>query len=142
MKKRRTIKNKTTSKRRYRRKSKVKKEVKKSLHKPVKGEPSRFAKGVSGNPNGRPKGSKNRFSIADLANAIKTVEKTKHKKFMEVWIECSWGDAAAMSNIANYMLPKLKSIEGFVATFVDSMEDDMAKTIQDRLKERYLNNES
>lgn len=98
----------------------------------------RFPPGVSGNPKGRPKGSKNKFSIAELAQAIKKVERQKQKKFMLAWVEAAWGDPDKMSNIANYMLPKLKSIEGIITSFESSMSDELAKSIQDKLRERYI----
>lgn len=96
-----------------------------------------FQPGQSGNPAGRKKGSTNRYSIGDLSAGIKKVEKKKHRKFIEVWVESAWGDATAMSRIAKFMLPELKSIEGVIATFESSMSDELAKAIQDELKSRY-----
>ena len=103
------------------------------------GSPGPFKKGFDPGRNlgGRPKGSKNKFSISALQHAMKAVEFNKQQTFMAAWIESAWGDATAMSNIANYMLPRLKSIEGLVTTFESSMSDDLAKTIQDKLRERY-----
>ncbi|KKN28935.1 hypothetical protein LCGC14_0849330 [marine sediment metagenome] len=98
---------------------------------------TRFKKGQVANPKGRPKGTANRFSIADLAKAIKFVERDKQQTFMAVWIEAAWGNASDMSTIANYMLPKLRSIEGLVGTFEASMDDDTAERIQNKLKERF-----
>lgn len=98
---------------------------------------TRFKPGQSGNPKGKLKGTTNRYSIADLCKAIKNVEKKKHKTFMEVWIEAAWGDATAMGRIAEFMLPKLRSIEGLIATFEGSMSDEMAEEIQEKLRERF-----
>ena len=104
------------------------------------GTPGPFKKGFDPGRNlgGRPKGSANKFSIAELQRAIKFVERDKQKTFMAAWIESAWGDATAMGKIANYMLPRLKSIEGVVATFESSMSDELAEAIQKKLKERYM----
>lgn len=117
----------------------VKTNINKSKKKIVKDAKGHFVKGFVTNPNGRPKGSTNRFSIADLRKSIENVEKKKRKKFMEAWIESSWGDANAMSNIANYMLPKLRSIEGAIGLVESSMSDELAISIQQKLKERFSN---
>jgi len=88
-------------------------------------------------PPGRPKGSRNKFSIADLAAAIKTVEKEKRRSFMEAWVEAAWGNAKAMSSIANYMLPKLRAIEGVMGLVETSMDDATAESIRNKLRERF-----
>ena len=95
-----------------------------------KGEDPRRAKG-------RPKGTKNKFSVADLRRAIENVEKRKHQSFMEKWIESAWGDANAMSKVMNFMLPQLKSIEGTVATFESNMDNVLAESIQKKLRKRF-----
>lgn len=94
-------------------------------------------KGQVLNPNGRPKGSTNKYSIADLRKAIQHVEKKKHKTFMVAWIESAWGDSTAMSRIAEFMLPKLRSIEGMITTLEGNMSDDMAEEIQEKLRKRF-----
>ncbi len=99
---------------------------------------TRWKKGQpSPNPKGRKKGSTNRFSVADIAKAIKFVEQDKQQSFMAAWISSAWGNASDMSKIVEFMLPKLKSIEGLMATFESSMTDDLAKSIQDKLRKQY-----
>ena len=88
------------------------------------------------NLGGRPKGSKNKFSVADLRHSIENVEKKKQQTFMEAWIESAWGDPQSMSAIMQFMLPKLKSIEGMVGSFEATMEDELAIAIQNKLKRR------
>jgi len=102
-------------------------------------QPGQFKKGYDPKRkgNGRPKGSTNKFSIADLRKAIENVEKKKKASFMETWIESAWGDPGAMSNIANYMLPKLKAIEGLMGLVESSMDDNIAEEIRQKLKERF-----
>ena len=102
-------------------------------------QPGQFQRGEDSKRkgNGRPKGSTNRFSIADLKRSIEAVEKKKKKSFLEAWIEAAWGDANAMSNVANYMLPKLRAIEGIMGLVESSMDDAMAETIRQKLKERF-----
>lgn len=107
------------------------------IYKPTKGKPSRFPKGVSGNLKGRPKGSTSRFSIYDLKRAIKSVEHDKKQAFLISWLESAWDDAGDMSKIIEFMMPKLRSIEGFVSTFDGDMTDKIAASIQKRLKERF-----
>jgi len=56
---------------------------------------------------------------------------------MEAWIEAAWGDANAMGSIANYMLPKLRAIEGAIGLVESSMDDATAESIRKKLKERF-----
>ncbi len=107
------------------------------VYKPPKRGISRFPKGVSGNLKGRPKGSTNRYSISDLIKSIKFVEQDKQQTFMAAWVEAAWGNASDMSKIVEFMLPKLKSIEGLIATFESSMTDNMADEIREQLTKRF-----
>jgi len=107
------------------------------IYKPVKGKPSRWPKGVSGNLKGRPKGTSNKFSIASLAKAIKFVEEEERKQFIIQWIESSWGDASAMAKIVEFMMPRLKSVESLVSNIDSSMSDKEAAEIRKKLKKRF-----
>ncbi len=107
------------------------------IYKPTKGLLSRWPKGVSGNLKGRVKGSRNKFSIAALARAIKFVEQEEKEQFMVNWIKAAWGKPDAMNAVVNYMLPRLKSIEGINTNFEASMDDDLARNIQKELCKRY-----
>ena len=97
----------------------------------------RYDKGVCGNPKGRPAGSKNKYSVAELEQAIKTVEEKKHKTFLEAWIEAAWGNATDMANVANFMMPKLRAIEQ-ITYAADSMSDEEAEDIRKEKKEQMI----
>ncbi len=107
------------------------------IYKPIPGKPSRFPKGVSGNLKGRKKGVGNKFSMLSFAKAIKSVSHDKKQDFMIAWLESAWGNASAMSEIMNYISPKLKSIEGLIINQDDNMTDEEAKAIRDKLLERF-----
>lgn len=106
---------------------------------PGKGKLSRFPPGVSGNPYGRPKGSTSAFSMEALVRATKNVEKRKKKKILEHFVEQAFKDNAVLIALMRKFAPDLKSIEGVMTTFESSMDDDLAKSIQDKLRKR-LNN--
>lgn len=130
-------------------KSKSKSQIKKSKQtdskqetskvKVPKGNGGKFTKGAwTGNNKGRPKGSKNKFSIAELQQAMKNCEKRERMSFMEAWIECAWGNPGDMATIANFMLPKLKSIEQIIvpgeSTEGRKRNLEIQRVLQDRCK--------
>jgi hypothetical protein len=102
----------------------------------IRGEGGKLLPGVVLNPKGRPKGSKNKFSVKELAQAIEKVEQRERTGFLEAWVELAWGDVTAMGNIVQYMLPKLRSIEmsGDVGINMHSKEE--AEAIQKELRRR------
>jgi len=118
------------------------------IYKPKKGEPSRFPKGVSGNLNGRTKGSLNRYSIVDLFKAINKIENAKsksgkkiRKKILDTFVMQAYDNPALMTSLMKKLLPDLKSVESLVTSFETSMSDEMAEEIQKKLKERYSSKE-
>lgn len=97
----------------------------------------RFTKGNSGNVNGRPKGTKNKYSIADLAAAVKVVEKRKKVSILETFVERALTSDVIMVALMRKILPDLKSIEAIIGTLDAKMDEDVAKGIQDKLRKRY-----
>ena len=74
-----------------------------------------WVKGVSPNPKGRPKGSKNRFSLSDLQKALDKA-KAKHKGVSLLDHICSRAYESDIMAIAilKKMLPDLKQVEAAV----------------------------
>ena len=121
-------------------KLKKKKKVKKAekpKRKGVRRAPDgKYPKGVCGNPKGRPKGSKNKYSVAELAEAIGIVEGKKGGAFLVTWVEAAWGDADKMANVAGFMMPKLRAIEQ-VTFAADSASDEEAEKWRKEMYERF-----
>ncbi len=107
-------------------------------HKPKRDSQGHILPGECGNPNGRPKGSANRYSLPDFWHAIQKVENQKgRKKLLEHFIERAYVEDSVLVALMKKLLPDLKSIEGFMATFESSMTDELAKSIQDKLRKKY-----
>ena len=96
----------------------------------------KFPKGVCGNPKGRPKGSRNKCSAAELQAAIGTVEEEKRKTFLVTWVKAAWGDPTNMAAIANFIMPKLRAIEQ-VTFAADSASDEEAEKWRQEMYERF-----
>jgi len=113
--------------------------TKKKAHKPQRAADGKLLPGECGNPNGRPKGSKNHYSIAELWQAIKEVEGKKgKKKLLEVFVEQAYDNPTIMVALMKKLLPDLRSIEGMVATLEASMSDELAEQVQKKLRGRFL----
>lgn len=132
--KKKTTKKKVTKK--VKKKKVTKKTRKVSGDKPLRDANGRLLPGQCGNPKGRPKGSKNKYSVAELNDAIKEVEEKKRKTFLVVWVESAWGDAKAMADVANFMMPKLRAIEQITISD-DSMTDEEAEEIREEILKRF-----
>ncbi len=92
------------------------------------------------NTKGRPKGSRNKFSIAELTNAIASVENRPDKKKLLVrFVEQAYKNPTVMIALMKKLLPDLKAVETTVTGFESSMSDEMAKSIRVKLRARLIN---
>jgi len=124
------------SKRKYSKKAKFKKEVLTDST-PARDDKGHLLPGHTANRNGRPKGSKNKYSIKELMDAIKEVELETGESLLKVFVMKGYADKTVMIALMKKLLPDLKSIEGVMANFEASMEDEVAKSIQEELLQRY-----
>ncbi len=93
-----------------------------------------FKKGFTANPNGRPKDTS---FMDEFRLALRTTEKKQRMTILEHFCAQAYTDNRVLTACVDRMLPALKSIEGAIATFETSMTDELAKAIQDKLKERF-----
>lgn len=74
-----------------------------------------WTKGKGGNPGGRPKGSKNKFSIADLVKALnRAKEKNNGVSLLDHVCENAYKDNHLAVCILKKMLPDLKQVEALI----------------------------
>ena len=70
-----------------------------------------FKKGEINNPKGRPKGSKNRFSVAELQKAFQKAAKTKGSSILEHLALKAYDDTTLAIALLRKMLPDTKQLE-------------------------------
>lgn len=122
-------------------KPKKKPTTRKPKTKPRGQKPKRASNGQlleCGNPKGRPKGSKNRYSIAELWAAIQKVERKKKRKLLEAFVDQAYGNPTIMVALMKKVFPDLKSVEGILGILESSMSDELAEAIQNKLRKRML----
>jgi len=98
----------------------------------------KFAKGHSGNPNGKPKGTKNTYSIVLLTKAIAEVQKEpKNKNWLKHLIRESYTDHTLAIAILRKLMPDLKSVEDVLSVYAPSMSEEQASSIRKGLLKRF-----
>lgn len=83
----------------------------KTGEKQVRNEKGQFVEGVSANPEGRPTGSKNKFSMAKLEKAMEDVEKELNKDIFKRFVEMSFYNPGLMIALMRKFVPDKSSQE-------------------------------
>lgn len=86
----------------------------------------RWQKGQSGNPNGRPKGSRNKWR-RELDDAIACIEGKKGKKLLHAAVEMAFENPKMMGAILKKILPDMRYVEADVR----AVHDDWIKKLEE-----------
>jgi hypothetical protein len=70
-----------------------------------------FQKGVVSNPKGRPKGTKNKFSVPMLQKAFARAAKEKKQTILDNLALKAYSDNKLAVSLLKFMMPSLKQIE-------------------------------
>lgn len=71
-----------------------------------------FQKGNVANPKGRPKGSKDMYTINDFKKAMRVVEKRKKGSFFARVIEVAWTNPKVMVAVLKKLIPDQTFVQG------------------------------
>jgi hypothetical protein len=100
-----------------------------------------WSPGESGNPNGRPR---NALTLQELATAIRAVEKRKdptskkkRSSLIEHFIERAYINDTLLLGLFKKFIPDLSSFDAFIGVCEDRLNEDTAKSIRKKLKERF-----
>jgi len=96
-----------------------------------------FQKGEVSNPKGRPKGTKNKWSVTALEKAFAKAAKTHGKKnILEHLADKAYNDNNLAIALLKKMMPDLKSFDAFIGILEGSVDESTLDAIRTRLKTR------
>lgn len=98
-----------------------------------------FKPGQSGNPGGRPKGCKDRYSILQLFKALDRVEEKKRQKLLEKYCERAFTDKdpRVLLHLIDRFLPAMRSVDLTGSVLLNEMDQETAAVISERFKDRF-----
>lgn len=100
---------------------------------------ARFKPGQSGNPAGKKKGTKNKYSIADLFHSLQKVEKKEKQTLLTKYCERAFrdDDPRVMLHLIERFLPALRAIEMSGDIGIGMLPQEALKSIQEELRNNY-----
>ena len=97
--------------------------------------------GSSPNPSGAPVLGTNRLEL--LLDAVRKVENRKNKKLLEYFVERAYADDGVLIAVIKKLHPDLSAMQlSSMTGFNDSMSNELALSIQEKLMRRYESDSS